>query len=889
MTQPNGRWTMLLSLGLALMAIAAGAEPGQGKPEIFELTVTSRYNTQNRQPKILRDFFQEHPNVRLKQWDGVKMPAEGSRASLAMAMAANIGPDIFETDIRQAVAQRLAYPLTEWIGQDGVLKDGTPKLKPNGEKDLNGIIDDDEAKWPGWTKIKPLYRQVVTVDGIAYGLPNRGGTYVGILYSKGLLRKAGLDVQRPPVTYDEFIRWVRLLYNHEKKTPALELTPQSWAFAPWVATTGSSIVVQDRKSPTTGKLYTFNEQATDLRAPDTGEDLSGVKPAWRANVASPECTAAVAFYYRLRWGPWLSDRETGEPVELTKQDVERGWVTFQGRRITFQPEQVIEGCIGVTTTNLTDTLRRLGRDLAMYPLYAGDMTQFQDLGIPPDDMGMMPFPARTKDQQPVLQASNSFFMMGKDVLKRGGDSEADKKAYRDLVWEVMTLICSVEGSDEDIRRKVAAGQARFLNPRDLERLGFQDYLREIPPENLQLWAAIEQGRILEVVEPFMGKWLQFRDFYQREVIDLVLRPSGQTFDYETALKDLERDANTGIMFERPPEVLDRYRPRARIIALLLAGFLALFTVLIVRDQMRRVESKAGVYKGWLPWVMLIPAVLSIALWGYYPLLRGLLMAFQDYKVVGDSPFVGLNNFISIALDPNFYHYIFTTFRYVLWSLVLAFTTPIVLAFLLTEVPHWKIFFRTLFFLPQMTSGLVVTLMWKEMFAGTASGTINRLLLPLFEHLQMKPVDWLGNPATVMACVIIPGVWAGAGIGSLIYLAALKSVPEELYEAANIDGAGILGRIRHITLPTILPLVMINFVGAFIATFQSMGSIFLLTFGGPGKETMVMGMAIWQEAYVNMRFSLATSYAWILGSILIGFTYMQLRILRRVDFRQARGD
>jgi len=141
----------------------------------------------------------------------------------------------------------------------------------------------------------------------------------------------------------------------------------------------------------------------------------------------------------------------------------------------------------------------------------------------------------------------------------------------------------------------------------------------------------------------------------------------------------------------------------------------------------------------------------------------------------------------------------------------------------------------------------------------------------------------------MACVIIPGVWAGAGIGSLIYLAALKSVPEELYEAASIDGAGIRQKIMRITLPTILPLVLINFVGAFIATFQSMGSIFLLTFGGPGKETMVMGMAIWQEAYVNLRFSLATAYAWILGSILIGFTYLQLRILRRVDFRQARTE
>jgi ABC-type sugar transport system permease subunit len=97
------------------------------------------------------------------------------------------------------------------------------------------------------------------------------------------------------------------------------------------------------------------------------------------------------------------------------------------------------------------------------------------------------------------------------------------------------------------------------------------------------------------------------------------------------------------------------------------------------------------------------------------------------------------------------------------------------------------------------------------------------------------------------------------------------------------------KFRHITLPTILPLILINFVGAFIATFQTMGNIFLLTFGGPGKETMVMGLAIWQEAYVNLRFSIATSYAWILGGILIGFMVLQLRLLRQVDFRQAKGD
>jgi multiple sugar transport system permease protein len=513
------------------------------------------------------------------------------------------------------------------------------------------------------------------------------------------------------------------------------------------------------------------------------------------------------------------------------------------------------------------------------------MTEFEALGVPPDDVGMMPFPAMNEKLRPVLQASNSFFMIGKDVLGRGGETTGERKAYRDTVWDVMTRICSVEGADEILRQKVAAGQAKFLNPRDLQRLGFEDYLREVPPENRRLWSDVEQGRVLEVVEPFMGRWLQFRDFYQREAVDLVLRPSGRNFNYAAALGQLERDANSGIMFERPASALDAYRPRARLLAALIAALLLGLSVLFVREQQKRRVSTVGVYRGWLPWAMLAPALLSIAVWGYYPLSRGLVMAFQDYRIVGPSPFVGLSNFIAIALDPNFYHYIWTTFRFVLWNLALAFFTPIVLAFLLAEVPRGKVLFRTLFFLPQMTSGIVVTLLWKEMFSPNANGTINKLV----STLGLAPVDWLGNPATVMACVIIPGVWAGAGIGSLIYLAALKSVPEELYEAASIDGAGILKKMWSITLPTIAPLILINFVGAFIGTFQSMGNIFLLTFGGPGKETMVMQMAIWQEAYVNLRFSLATSYAWILGSMLIGFTYFQLRILRRLDFRQAKGE
>jgi len=875
-----------------ILATAAARGDDDAAHPVQAITITSRYNVQQRLPKNLRDFLRENPHVRLKQWAGIALPG-GMQASLAMGMAGNVGPDIFETDIRQAVEQGLAYPLTEWIGQDGVRADGTPKVRPDGKSDLNGQLDDDEARWDGWKAIKPVYRQVVTVDGVPYSLPGSGGTYVGILYSYRVLRAAGLDLAKPPRSYDEMVYWARKLYDPKRRSFGFQLTCASWSFAPWIATTESSIVVQDRISPTTGKVHTFNEQETKFVVPETGEDLSNVRPsAWRANVASKECTAAIALYHRLRWQPWMLHPGTGEPVELNPDAIAAGKIEVNGEMLTVSKDAIIEGSIGVTPyNNMLETIRRMGRDVGMFPLWSGDMTEFEGLGVQPEDMGMMPFPGMTREQRPVLQASNYFFMMGKDVLGRGGDTEAERKAYRDMVWKLMTLVCGPDGNDENIRRKVAGGQARFLNPRELKRLGFDDYLKESSPDYIAMWDQIDRGEILEVVEPFMGKWLQFRDFYQREVIDLVLRPSGRDFDYSAALRRLERDANSGIMFDRPASELDRYRPRARVIASVAGAVFVLLLVIFVRGQLRQKASLAGVYKGFLPWLLLLPAIGSILIWGYYPLLRGMVMAFQDYKIVGKSSFTGLSNFIGIMLDPNFYHYIWTTFRFVFWNLILAFFTPIALAVMLAEAPRLKVFFRTLFFLPQMTSALVVTLMWKEMFMGGAQGTINRFLgwiWGLFGQ-TFVPVDWLGDPGTVMACVILPGVWAGAGIGSLIYLAALKSVPEELYEAASLDGAGMRRKFRHITLPAILPLILINFVGAFIATFQSMGNIFLLTFGGPGKETMVMGLAIWQEAYVNLRFSVATAYAWILGGILIGFMVLQLRILRQVDFRQAKGD
>ena len=148
------------------------------------------------------------------------------------------------------------------------------------------------------------------------------------------------------------------------------------------------------------------------------------------------------------------------------------------------------------------------------------------------------------------------------------------------------------------------------------------------------------------------------------------------------------------------------------------------------------------------------------------------------------------------------------------------------------------------------------------------------------------IDWLHTPGIAMVCVVLPGVWAGAGPGCLIYLAALKTVPEDLYESIALDGGNFFHKIRHVMFPAIRALIMINFIGAFIGAFHAMQNVFVMTGGGPANSTMVMGIHIWANAFLYLRFGYATAMAWVLGSTLIGFTVVQLRILKRVEFKTA---
>ncbi len=662
-----------------------------------------------------------------------------------------------------------------------------------------------------------LWDRVRTVDGRVWALPTPGTAYYGIVYRKDLVAEAGLDPDRPPRTWSAFRDWCARLTRPGRRAFAIENRP--WGFLPWVQSAGGDVI----RETSDEKGRAVHEACFD----------------------SPAALKAAAF---LR--------------ELVRMGVVRG----------------------LPTLTVADDVGQLFVSGEIAAVFGGEdlvLRLTETLDMPPDAIGLMPFPAADDGGVRVLQAHRHFYAMSESAGRR-------PKEERDLVWKCLSALASPELADAEVRRNVAEGRARWCRPADLARLGYAAELSALPRDVREMHADLDAGRIKAVTEPWVGFWQGTSDLVQRRFLGLLLSDAGKDLDCAAALRSITEDANRGLMFDSDRSRIDRARPYARTI-LGAVGFCLCVSLWLLLRARRRCGRSEAVHAAdpprpfrLAPWVFLAPAALSILLWSYYPLVRGAVMAFQDYRIVGGATFAGLDNFIRVATDPGFWAAWGRTFEYVVVTLLLGFLTPVVLAVLLCEIPRGRVLFRFFYFLPHLTSVLVVTLLWKLMFDPTENGILNQILMSCGFARQ----SWLQDPAQAMVCCILPGVWAGAGVSSLIYIAALSSLPKDYYEAAALDGAGIWARFRHVTFPQLAPLMVINFVGAFIAAFQGMGSIFLLTFGGPGDATQVLSLQIWKEAYNNLRFSTATTMAWFLGVALIGFTYLQIRFLRRVEFRQA---
>ncbi len=268
---------------------------------------------------------------------------------------------------------------------------------------------------------------------------------------------------------------------------------------------------------------------------------------------------------------------------------------------------------------------------------------------------------------------------------------------------------------------------------------------------------------------------------------------------------------------------------------------------------------------------LLPNIIGFLLFMLGPIVASLVMSLFRWDIFTTPTFIDWDNFIEIfSRGSGFWQYLGNTLFFSI-SVPLSLALSLFLAVILNQPLRGMGFFKTIYFLPVVSSAIAVAIIWQWLL-NKDFGVINALLV----NIGLAPVDWLGSPLMAKLSIVLMSVWKGLGYNILIYLAALQGIPDELYEAAHLDGAASWRRFFHITLPLLGPAHLFLFVTGFISTFQLFGPIYVMTQGGPLKGTWSLVYEIWWKAFREFRMGYAAALAWILFAVIFIVTLVQWR-------------
>ncbi|MEA3071863.1 MAG: multiple sugar transport system permease protein [Alphaproteobacteria bacterium] len=271
--------------------------------------------------------------------------------------------------------------------------------------------------------------------------------------------------------------------------------------------------------------------------------------------------------------------------------------------------------------------------------------------------------------------------------------------------------------------------------------------------------------------------------------------------------------------------------------------------------------------------MLATVVVPIGMAMKMSLYNDVLYKPQDYR------FIGLGNYVRLAQDAVFWLTLWNSFVWVFGSVVLQFVAGFAAALLLHQAFRGRAVVRMLALLPWIIPGVVVGLIWEWLYQPNY-GVINDLLIKAgWLHDR---IAWLSSPDLAMAAVVFTNVWRGIPFFAIMLLAGLQAIPGELYEAAHVDGAGVLARFRHITLPLLRPIIVVATATRIIWTFNYADLIFVMTSGGPANATQITSTYTLLQAYSNLDFGYAAALSVVLLLVMLAFTAAYLRLTRGVE-------
>jgi multiple sugar transport system permease protein len=274
------------------------------------------------------------------------------------------------------------------------------------------------------------------------------------------------------------------------------------------------------------------------------------------------------------------------------------------------------------------------------------------------------------------------------------------------------------------------------------------------------------------------------------------------------------------------------------------------------------------------YLFLLPALIVFTLVTWYPILNTILYSFQKVNLGGFQGWVGVSNYVRMFGNPVFYAAWKNTLIYVLLSLIMGAMVPIVLALIINEMRGLSSFFQTVIYLPTLIPIAVGLIVWRQIYA-PEGGVLNSLL----RLLNLPSQLWLQDPLLAKPALIIIMTWIGAGGATLLYLYALREIPTELFEAAELDGFSVFQRIRYIAIPLLRHRIQIMLVLQIITVAQVFTEPFILTQGGPANSTTTPVLEIYNTAFTRTDFGLASAWGVSMLVALAAFSILYVLFTR----------
>lgn len=278
---------------------------------------------------------------------------------------------------------------------------------------------------------------------------------------------------------------------------------------------------------------------------------------------------------------------------------------------------------------------------------------------------------------------------------------------------------------------------------------------------------------------------------------------------------------------------------------------------------KRREAAAGL-------LFVAPEFIGICLMGVFPLVFTVVLAFTEWNFIGGLStinFIGFDNFVNLVSDDKFILALKNNLLYTLFTVPVGMVLALILAVVIHSNVFGKDFFKVAFFIPYISTQVAVAAIWAALFHPSL-GPINQFLMSIGIE---DPPRWLGSTDSVMAAIIIIGIWHTIGYIVIIYIAGLSNISEEMYEAADIDGASWFQKFKNITVPLLSPTTFFLAITLMISSFKVFDLVAFLTEGGPNSASNVLVYYIYEEGFRNFRMGYASAISWVLFLIVAGLT------------------